>query len=236
MIWVQTITHKVFVFFLCVCSTKSQPVLCSLIMAFFLLSVSILQKPALLVQALRKFDDEVPCLVSKMRKFFVMACGYGKTWQFGQSTIKWWSSKQTATAEAGLHHTKCTFYHVLDHNSCLVISQWMQACYAIQLPWVIVCYTPITSNCFHIEMQHTLYALLSDTSLDTTQSMSSLEGKQIPILWGLKFIIFSTVSSRLWWNGSSCSRLKHLVSYKIPCAANEQGVREGHQSPAYKPP
>jgi len=129
---------------------------------------------------------------------------------------------------------KVYFYHVLDHNSCLVIPQWMQACYAIKLPWAIVCYTPITSNCFHIEMQHTLYTLLSDTSLDIAQSMSSLEGKQIPILRGLKFIII--VSSRLWWNDSNCSRLKHLVSYKIPCAANEQGVREGHQSPTYKPP
>jgi hypothetical protein len=33
-------------------------------MAFFLLYISILQKPALLVQALHKFDDGVPFLVS----------------------------------------------------------------------------------------------------------------------------------------------------------------------------
>ena len=33
----------------------------------------------------------------------------------------------------------------------------------------------------------------------------------------------------------SWSRLKHLVSYKTPCAANEQGTRGSHQSPAYKP-
>jgi hypothetical protein len=46
-------------------------------MAFFPLSISILQKPALLLQAQHKFDDGVPFLVSYMRKFFVMACGYG---------------------------------------------------------------------------------------------------------------------------------------------------------------
>ena len=33
-----------------------------------------------------------------------------------------------------------------------LLSQWTQACHAIKLPWVIVCYTPITSNCFHTEM------------------------------------------------------------------------------------
>ena len=53
---------------------------------------------------------------------------------------------------AGLHHTKCTFYHVPEHRSCQVISQWMLACYAIKLLWVIVYYTPVTSNCCHIEM------------------------------------------------------------------------------------
>jgi hypothetical protein len=35
-----------------------------------------------------------------------------------------------------------------------------------------------------------LYALLTDTSPGATQSMSASEGKQIPILQGLKFIIF----------------------------------------------
>jgi len=54
--------------------------------------------------------------------------------------------------EAGFHHTKCTFYHVPEHRSYQVIIQWMQDCYAIKLLWVIVCYTPITSNCFHIEI------------------------------------------------------------------------------------
>ena len=53
---------------------------------------------------------------------------------------------------AGLHHTKCTFYHVSEHRSCQVIPQWMQACYAIKLLLVIVYYTPVTSVCFHIEM------------------------------------------------------------------------------------
>ena len=48
-------------------------------MAFFPLSISILQEPALLVPALYKFDYGVPRLVSYMRFFFVMAllCGYG---------------------------------------------------------------------------------------------------------------------------------------------------------------
>jgi len=46
-------------------------------MAFFPLSISILQKPALLVQTLHKFDNAVPFLVSYMSKFFVIACGYG---------------------------------------------------------------------------------------------------------------------------------------------------------------
>jgi hypothetical protein len=47
--------------------------------------------------------------------------------------------------EAGLYHTKCPFYHVPEHRSCQVISQWMQACYAIKLLWVILYYTPVTS-------------------------------------------------------------------------------------------
>jgi len=59
---------------------------------------------------------------------------------------------KSSTVGAGLHHTKCTFYHVPEHGSCEVISQWMQACYAVTLLWVIVYYTPGTSNCFHIEM------------------------------------------------------------------------------------
>ena len=62
--------------------------------------------------------------------------------------------------------------------------------------------------------------------------MSSLVGKRILILQGLKFIIFSTASSRIRRSDSSWSGLKHLVSYKIPCASNEQGKWEGHQSPA----
>jgi len=49
------------------------------------------------------------------------------------------------------------------------------------------------------------------------------------------FIILSTASSRIHWGDSSWSRLKHLVSYKIPCAVNEQGMRGGHQSLANKP-
>ena len=52
---------------------------------------------------------------------------------------------------AGLHNTKCTFYHVPEH-SYQVISQWMYACYAIKLLWVIIYYTPVTSNCYHTEM------------------------------------------------------------------------------------
>jgi len=135
---------------------------------------------------------------------------------------------------AVLHHTKCTFYQVPEHISCQVITQWMQASYVIKLWWVIVYYTPITSNCFHIEMLHTLYALLTDTWPGTTHSMSSSAGKWIPILWGLKFIIFSTASSRIRWSVWGWSRLKHLVCYKIPCASNEEDKR-GHQLPAYKP-
>ena len=48
-------------------------------MDFFLLSISIPQKSALLVPALYKFDNGVPYLVSCMRNFFVMALlfGYG---------------------------------------------------------------------------------------------------------------------------------------------------------------
>jgi hypothetical protein len=66
--------------------------------------------------------------------------------------------------ETSLHHTKTkhTFYHVPEYRSCQVISQWMQAYYAIKLLWVIVYYTPITSHCFNTEMLHTLYALLTD--------------------------------------------------------------------------
>ena len=60
--------------------------------------------------------------------------------------------------------------------------------------------------------------------------MSSSAGKRILILQGLKFIIFSTVSSRIRWNDSSWLWLKCLVSYKILCAANEQGMRGRHQS------
>ena len=50
--------------------------------------------------------------------------------------------------QAGLHHTKCTFVMYLSTE----VARWMQACYAIKPLWVIVYYTPITSNCFHIEM------------------------------------------------------------------------------------
>ena len=56
--------------------------------------------------------------------------------------------------------------------------------------------------------------------------MSSPAGKRIPILRRLKFI-FSTASSRICWSDSSWMWLKCLVSYKILCAANEQGE---HQS------
>ena len=66
-------------------------------------------------------------------------------------------------------------------------------------------------------------------------TMSSSAGKQIPILLRLKFVIFSTESSSIRWSGSSWSRLKHLVSYKIPCVWNKPAMRRGHQSPAYKP-
>ena len=51
-----------------------------------------------------------------------------------------------------LHHTNCTFYHVPEQRYCQMISQWMEACYEIKLLWVMVYYTPVTSNCFHIEM------------------------------------------------------------------------------------
>jgi len=47
---------------------------------------------------------------------------------------------------------KVYFYDVPEHRICQVIFQWMQACYAIKLLWVIVYYTPVTSNCLHIEM------------------------------------------------------------------------------------
>jgi hypothetical protein len=56
-----------------------------------------------------------------------------------------------------------------------------------------------------------------DTSPGTTQSMSSTPSKRIPMLRGLKFIIFLNASSRIRWSDSRWSRLKHLVSYKIPC-------------------
>jgi hypothetical protein len=45
-------------------------------MGFFPLSIMILQKLALLVAALYKFDDGVPCLVSWTRKMALL-CGYG---------------------------------------------------------------------------------------------------------------------------------------------------------------
>jgi hypothetical protein len=48
----------------------------------------------------------------------------------------------------------------------------MQVCYAIKLLWVIVYYTPVTSNCCHIEMKYTLYALMTDTSPGTIQSVT----------------------------------------------------------------
>jgi hypothetical protein len=51
--------------------------------------------------------------------------------------------------------------------------------------------------------EHTLYALLTDTSPGTTQSMSSSADKPIPILRGLKFTIFSTASSKIRWSDSS---------------------------------
>jgi len=38
--------------------------------------------------------------------------------------------------------------------------------------------------------------LLTDTSPGTTKSMSSSAGKRIPTLRGLKFIIFSTASTK----------------------------------------
>ena len=50
---------------------------------------------------------------------------------------------------------------------------------------------------------------------------------------GLIFV-FSTASSRIRWSDSGWSRLKHLVSYEIPCAANEQGM-QGGRILVYKP-
>ena len=81
---------------------------------------------------------------------------------------------------------------------------------------------------------NTLYMPCWHTSPSTTQSMSSSAGKRIPILRGLKFIIFSNVSSRICWSDSSWSRLKHLLNYKTPRAANEKGMRGRHQSLALK--
>jgi hypothetical protein len=108
--------------------------------------------------------------------------------------IKFYADNKSSAVGTGLHHTKCTFYHILEHRSFQVISQWMQACYAIKLLWVIVYFTTCTSNCFHTEMQHTLYALLTDTTTGTTQSMSSSAGKLIPILRGLNiYNIFSCI-------------------------------------------
>jgi hypothetical protein len=79
----------------------------------------------------------------------------------------------------------------------------MQACFATKLPWVNVHYTPVTSNYYHTEMQQIFYALLTNTSPDTS---SSSAGKWIPIL--LDFV-FSTALSRIRWSDSSQSCLKH---------------------------
>ena len=62
------------------------------------------------------------------------------------------SRQKSSTVGAGLYHTKCTFHHAPEHRSCQVKYQWMQAGYAIKLLWLIVYYTPVTSNCFHIEV------------------------------------------------------------------------------------
>jgi len=59
---------------------------------------------------------------------------------------------KSSTVGTSLNHTKCTIYHVPEHRSCQVISQWMQASYAIKLLCVIVYCTPGTSDCFHFEI------------------------------------------------------------------------------------
>jgi len=62
------------------------------------------------------------------------------------------ADNKTSMVGAGLHYTKCTFHHVPENINCQVISLWMQASYAIKLLCLIVYYTPVTSNCFNIEM------------------------------------------------------------------------------------
>jgi hypothetical protein len=116
-----------------------------------------------------------------------------------------------------------------------VISNWKQACHAIQLLWVTVYCTPVKSNFFFILKcnKHTSYTMMKDTSPGTTQSRSSSAGKRTPILRGINIHIFSyIVKNALEW---LWVQLKHPVSYKIPCAENDKGMRGGHQSPAYKP-
>ena len=136
---------------------------------------------------------------------------------------------------AGIHDTKCTFYHVPEHRSCQVISQWMQ----------VVMQSSSCGQLFTIHLSPPVVFILKCNTLYMPcwqiphqvqhNTMSSSAGKRIPILRGLKFIILSTASSRIRWSKSRWLRLKHLVSYKISCAANEQGMQGGHQSPAYKP-
>ena len=74
----------------------------------------------------------------------------------------------------------------------------------------------------------TPFICLANRYFTRHNTMSSSARKRIPILWGLKFIIFSTASSRIRWSDSSWSRLKHLLSNKILCVANDQGMGGGH--------
>ena len=48
------------------------------------------------------------------------------------------SDRKSSIVGAGLRNTKFIFYHVPANRSCQVISQRMQACYAIKMLWVIV--------------------------------------------------------------------------------------------------
>jgi len=109
----------------------------------------------------------------------------------------------------------------------------MQAGYATKLLWITVYYAPVTS--VSILKCNTLYMSCWQILHQAQHNQCHPQQRRIPILRGLKFIIFSSASSRIHWSDSSWSRLKHLLSYKIPCATNEHGMRGGHQSPAYKP-
>ena len=128
-----------------------------------------------------------------------------------------------------------TFYQVPEHISCQVISLWMQASYGINLLCLFTTHLSplivfiLKCNTFYMPCWQILHQAQHNPC-------HPQRANRFQFCRDLNLQYFRVYHQ---WYGAVIlvdMRLKHLVSYKIPCSVNEQGMRGGHQSPANQPP